>query len=133
MRYLLDTDACVSIIRMKSPKILQKLAQHSITEIAVSAITVAELQYGVQKSSNQIQNQQALIRFLLPLTVLEFDISAAAEYGRIRAFLESKGLAIGPLDTLIGSHALAQGLIVVTSNVREFSRIPGLLVEDWTQ
>lgn len=131
MRYLLDTDTCVSIIRSKSPRILQKLAQHAVTEVAVSANTVAELQYGVEKSSRPIQNQQALIRFLLPLNVLDFDVAAASEYGRVRTFLERHGLAIGPLDTLIGSHAMAQGLIVITSNVREFSRIPGLLVEDW--
>lgn len=133
MRYVLDTNICVLLIRQKPPLLLQKLTQHSITDIGVSALTVAELQYGVAKSTHPAQNQQALDYFLLPLTILPFDESAAPTYGEIRAYLEGQGTAIGAIDTLLAAQAVSQKLIFVTNNVREFSRVPGLTIEDWTQ
>lgn len=132
MKYLLDTNICVGIIRQKRPKLLQKLTQYSISDITVSSITVAELQFGVQKSSYPAQNSQALIQFLAPLTLLDFDYRAAEAYGHIRAYLEAQGTPIGSLDTLIAAHALSRNLIVVTSNVKEFARVRGLMVEDWS-
>lgn len=133
MNYLLDTNICVLLIRQKSPQILTKLTGHSITEIGLSSLTVAELQYGVQKSSQPIQNQQALDQFLLPLTSIPFDEQDALAYGRIRATLEAQGLPIGAVDTLIAAQAIRYNLILVTNNVREFARVANLTIEDWTK
>lgn len=132
MRYLLDTNICVLLIRQKSQTVLQRLAQHPVTDIAVSAITVAELQYGVAKSAYPLQNQKALDYFLLPLTILPFDDRAATAYGAMRASLEAQGTPIGALDALLAAQAVSYRLIFVTNNVREFARVPGLTVEDWT-
>ena len=133
MKYLLDTSICVLLIRQKSPIVVQKLTQHPFTAVGVSAITVAELQYGVEKSAHPAQNQQALDFFLLPLTILPFDEGVAATYGQIRADLEARGIPIGAIDTLLAAQAVSQQLIFVTNNVREFARVPGLTVEDWTK
>lgn len=133
MNYLLDTNICVLLIRQKSPQVLAKLTSHSITDMCISAITVAELQYGVQKSSQPTLNQQALDQFLLPLNVIPFDAQDAIVYGHIRATLEAQGLPIGALDTLIAAQALQYNLVLVTNNVREFARVAGLTVEDWAQ
>jgi len=133
MRYLLDTNICVLLIRQKSQTVLQKLTQHPFTDIAVSAITVAELQYGVAKSAHPAQNQQALDHFLLPLTILPFDDEVATMYGEIRVYLEAQGTPIGAIDTLLAAQAVSHKLIFVTNNVREFARVPGLTVEDWTK
>jgi len=133
MNYLLDTNICVLLIRQQSPQVLTKLTSHPITDIAISAITVAELQYGVHKSSRPTQNQQALDQFLLPLTIIPFDENDAVAYGQIRTNLEAQGLPIGALDTLIAAQAVQYNLILVTNNVREFARVPGLAIEDWTK
>src|SRR5262245_50059961 len=133
MIYLLDTNICVLLIRQKSPQVLAKLTSHAITEIALSAMTVAELHYGVQKSSHQAQNQYALDQFLLPLIILPFDADDAIVYGHIRAALEAQGLSIGAMDTLIAAQAIRHNLILVTNNVREFGRMPNLAIEDWTK
>ena len=84
--------------------------------VGISSITLAELQYGVNKSSSPRKNQQALDRFLLPLEILDFNFNASMEYGRIQSVLEKGGTPIGPLDTLIAAHAKALGLILVTNN-----------------
>jgi tRNA(fMet)-specific endonuclease VapC len=133
MMFLLDTNICILLIRQKSTQVLATLTSYAITDIGISAITVAELQYGVQRSTKQSQNQQALDQFLLPLTILPFDDGTALQYGRIRAYLEAQGLPIGALDTLIAAHAIQHNLTLVTNNIREFSRVHGLTVEDWTQ
>jgi tRNA(fMet)-specific endonuclease VapC len=132
MRYLLDTNICVLLIRQRSQQVLQRLTQHPITDIAVSTLTIAELQYGVHKSAQPQQNQQALDYFLLPLTLLPFDEAAASVYGTIRVYLESQGTPIGAIDTLLASQAVSSSLTFVTNNVREFSRVPNLVIEDWT-
>lgn len=133
MNYLLDTNICVLLIRQKSPQVLTQLTSHPITDIGISAVTVAELQYGVQKSSRPAQNQQALDQFLLPLTIIAFDENDAVAYGQIRANLEAEGLPTGALDTLIAAQAVQHNLILVTNNVREFARVPGLAIEDWAK
>ena len=97
------------------------------------SITLAELEYGMKHSSNPAKNEQALLRFLAPLTVLPFGAAAASEYGAIRAFLQSRGTPIGPLDMLIAAHAKSEKLTVVTNNVREFERVPDLDVENWAE
>ena len=131
MNLLLDTNTCIYLIKNKPPGVMRRFEEHSVGDVGVSATTAAELYFGVRKSQRQDQNLRALEQFLLPLTVVGFDQNAAASYGRVRAALEVAGTPIGPLDTLIAAHALALGLTLVTSNVREFSRVPDLLLEDW--
>jgi len=133
MNYLLDTNTCVLLIRQKSPQVLARLTAHGLDDVGISSITVAELQYGVYKSSQVEQNQQALDQFLLPLNLLPFDEAAALRYGQIRASLERQGLPIGSLATLIAAQALSARLTLVTNNVCEFSRVAGLTIEDWTK
>ena len=99
----------------------------------MSSITVAELSYGVQKSQRQIQNQEALLQFLSPLVIAEFDTNAAFSYGQIRAELKRLGTPIGSLDTLIAGHAASMNVTLVTNNIREFSRVHGLIVENWVE
>jgi tRNA(fMet)-specific endonuclease VapC len=131
MRLLLDTNICIYLIKEKPPEVLQKFKTYSVGEIGVSSVTVAELQFGVQKSLNPSQNQGALEQFLVPLTIADFDYKAAVVYGEIRATLEAQGRSIGPLDTLIAAHALSLNLTLVTNNIREFSRVPNLKVVNW--
>ena len=131
MKYLLDTNICIYLIKKKPPQVLQQFRSHSIGDIGISSITVAELQYGVQKSQYTEQNQRALEQFLVPLVVASFDEQAAAEYGKIRAALEAQGTPIGALDMLIAAHALSLGVTLVTNNVREFSRVSELQLVNW--
>jgi len=112
--------------------LLQKLTSLPVGEAGVSSITVAELQHGVQRSRRPEQNAEALAMFLSPLPIADLDYRAAEAYGGIRAHLESSSTPIGPLDTLIAAHASSLDVILVTSNVGEFSRVPDLRVEDRT-
>lgn len=130
--YLLDTNICVQIIRQRVPQALAQLTSRAITEVWVSSLTVAELHYGVAKSRQPGQNQQALEQFLLPLSIIPFDAEDALVYGRVRALLEAQGQPIGAIDTLLAAQALRHTFTLVTNNVREFARIPGLSIEDWT-
>ncbi|NJN12003.1 MAG: type II toxin-antitoxin system VapC family toxin [Richelia sp. RM2_1_2] len=131
MRFLLDTNICVYIIKNKPPQVLAKFKTLDISDVGISSITVAELEYGVYKSQRQEQNHAALSQFLIPLEILPFDEQATQTYGRIRAELERQGIVIGSMDMLIASQAISLGLILVTNNVRELSRIPELVLENW--
>jgi tRNA(fMet)-specific endonuclease VapC len=131
MIILLDTDICIYIIRQKPVTVLQQFNTYHVGDVGVSAITVAELLAGAHKSQRPAQNQHAVEHFLLPLTIAPFDYLAAVTYGKVRATLEQQGTAIGALDTLIAAHALSLGVTIVTNNRREFTRVPGLVVEDW--
>ena len=131
MRYMLDTAACVDIIREKPPAVLDRLCRESVDAVCISTIALSELEYGVSKSADLDRNRVALTEFVTPLQVLPYDDQAAHSYGVIRADLEARGVPIGSLDMLIAAHALSRGLVVVTSNEREFSRVPGLRVENW--
>jgi tRNA(fMet)-specific endonuclease VapC len=131
MSYLLDTNICIAIIRRRPAAVLRRLKGAGDTPISISAVTLAELEYGASRSSHPEEARAALEHFVLPFEILPFDASATRAYGRLRAHLEARGTPIGPLDTLIAAHALARGLTLVTNNVREFARVPGLRVEDW--
>jgi tRNA(fMet)-specific endonuclease VapC len=133
MKYMLDTNICIYLIKQKPPQLLRKFAELSFGDVGVSVITVAELQYGVQKSQYPEQNQQALGQLLIPLTIVDFDPYAAVAYGAIRAALERQGTPIGSLDTLIAAHAQSLDVTLVTNNVREFSRVPDLKVVNWAE
>ena len=131
MRFMFDTDFCIALIKRKPAKALRRITSLEPGEAGISAVTLAELRFGVAKSSEKERNSQALDEFLLPLEVADFDGPAADSYGQVRASLEASGTPIGPLDTLIGAHALSRGAILVTHNTREFKRVPGLAIEDW--
>ena len=133
MKYMLDTNICIYVIKHKPDTVIRKFLSHDPEELCISAITYAELMHGVEKSIAVERNRIAMSLFLSPITILQFDERAAEEYGRIKAELEKKGTPIGPMDTLIASHAKSRGLIIVTNNTREFNRVVGLTVEDWTQ
>jgi tRNA(fMet)-specific endonuclease VapC len=128
---MLDTDTCIAIIRRRSAGALQKLRGKSIGQVGISVITLGELNFGVEKSSQREQARAALGEFILALEVAPFESEAPAVYGGVRASLQKRGTPIGPLDTLIGGHALSLDVILVTHNTREFSRIEGLRLEDW--
>jgi tRNA(fMet)-specific endonuclease VapC len=129
---MLDTNMCNYLIRQRSQRALRRFEEFEVGEVGLSVITVSELRYGVEKSTRPRQNREALERFLLPLEVMSFGLEATISYGRIRAALERSGTPIGPLDTLIAAHALSLNAVLVTNNTREFERVPGLRIEDWT-
>ena len=131
MKFLLDTNICIYIIKQKPPEVLQKFNIYQVGDIGVSSITVAELEFGVQKSQFPTKNQQALTQFLLSLTIVDFDRAAAIVYGDIRARLEKQGKLIGSLDTLIAAHAISLEVTLVTNNAKEFSRVPNLQLDNW--
>jgi len=132
MKYLLDTNICIYIINSQSEQLAKKLKTYDIEQFTVSSVSVAELRYGIAKSQATEKNNLALDQFLLPLEIVNFDNNAAMSYGKLRAQLETKGKPIGPLDTLIAAQALAHELTLITNNTREFSRIDGLKIENWT-
>ena len=129
---LLDTNTCIYLIWRRPKEALQRFERFEVGEVGVSVITVSELRYGVEKSTRPEQNLRALEQFLLPLEVPDFGPEATVSYGRVRASLEDRGMPIGPLDTLIAAHALSLGATLVTINTREFERVSGLQIEDWT-
>ncbi len=131
MRLLLDTDICIYLIKDKPLGVRKHLRQYHPGEVGLSSVTVAELHYGVAKSAAKEKNIAALEEFLFPLAIVSFDEVAALKYGEIRAFLESRGTPIGPMDLLIAAHALSLGVSLVTNNLREFKRIPGLKCVNW--
>jgi len=133
MRYLLDTNICIYLIKKKPLPVLQKFETHTMGDIGVSAITVAELEFGAQKSRHPEQNQHALEQFLIPLAIVEFDYNAAVTYGYIRAALETQGTPIGPLDMLIAAQALSLNITLVTNNTKEFCRVSNLKIENWAE
>ena len=131
MKYLLDTNICIYLIKRKPKQVLEKLILQNIADVGISSITLSELEYGVEKSLHKEQNKLALAQFLASLNILPYDDNVASTYGKIRVFLEKEGITIGSLDMLIGAHALSMKVVLVTNNHREFARIPGLKVENW--
>lgn len=133
MTYMLDTNICIYGMKNRPPQVEEAIRRGLDRGICISAITLAELEHGVQKSQSVAKNTEALLKFLTILEVLPFDDRAAVEYGKIQAFLQRNGTPIGTADALIAGHARAEGLILVTNNVREFARVPGLTVENWAE
>ena len=131
MTYMLDTNICIYAIKNKPEQVLEKLKENLSNGICISAITLAELQHGVEKSMNPEKNSMALLQFLSILDILPFDDLAAVEYGKICAYLQKRGAPIGTMDMLIAAHAKTENLIIVTNNVREFERVPNLKIENW--
>ena len=128
---LLDTNICIYIINRKPAGPLKCLVGCTPGDVAISSITIAELKFGVAKSTLVERNNEALDKFLAPLQILDFDNRAASCYGPLRASLEKIGSPLGPLDTLIAAHALSVGITLVTNNIGEFKRVKGLQIENW--
>ena len=131
IRYLLDTNICIALIRHRNSDVLARLSACAPGEVGLSVITLSELTFGVEKSARPAQNSVALAVFCAPLEILPYGPTAATAYGAIRAKLERAGQPIGPLDSLIAAHGLALDATVVTDNEREFRRVPDLKVENW--
>jgi tRNA(fMet)-specific endonuclease VapC len=133
VKYLIDTNILIFLCNSKSKLLEQKFKTHSPEEFSVSSITVGELIYGVNKSQHRDRNLQAILKILSPFKVIDFDSSDGWMYGEIRADLEKKGTIIGGNDIMIAAQATRRGLIVITNNVKEYKRVSGLPVEDWTK
>lgn len=131
MIYMLDTNICIYIIKKKPEKVLEKFKSRHLGDMGISSITFSELVYGVEKSQHQHQNKLALEQFVLPLDVVAYDVNAANCYSRIRASLEKQGTPIGALDMMIAAHAQSMNATLITNNVKEFSRIPHLDIQNW--
>jgi tRNA(fMet)-specific endonuclease VapC len=131
MRYMLDTNICIYLIKRQPREVIDKFQEIAPGEIAISSVTVAEMMYGVAKSQHPDKNKAALESFLAPLEMVDFDFKAAQQYGIVRANLVKMGTPIGAYDLMIAAHALSLGLVLVTNNEREFQRIPDMIVENW--
>lgn len=133
MKYMLDTNICIYIIKHKPIEVIKKFLKLNREDVCISSITYSELEYGASKSKNVNQNRLALTMFLSSISIIPYDDIVAFQYGEIRASLEKKGKIIGPLDMLIAAHARTYGLILVTNNVSEFKRVDNLKIENWVK
>lgn len=131
MKYLLDTNACIACLRRKPSPVVTRLRALGPDDVALCAIVRAELLFGAARSRDPVNERALVDRFLEPFPSFPFDDRAAELYSQIRYVLERAGQKIGAHDLEIASIALARGLTLVTHNVSEFSRVPGLLWEDW--
>ncbi len=130
LRYMLDTDICIYVIKER-PLALHDRFEELEEDLSISAITLAELFYGAENSGRRTQNLRTMEQFAGRLDVLAFGSKAASHYGQIRAALRRTGRPAGVHDMLIGAHARSEGLVLVTNNVKEYERMPGLQVENW--
>ncbi len=133
MKYMLDTNICIYIIKKQPDDVLCRFKSVRAGDICISSVTLSELAYGVQKSQHQKKNMDALQEFILPLEIAPFDDTAAFFYGEIRENLEKKGTPIGSMDLLIAAHAQSVDLTLVTNNSKEFQRVNKLKIENWIQ
>lgn len=130
LRYMLDTNICIYVIKDR-PSGLRERFDELVNELSISVITLGELLYGAENSARRAENLQTIEQFARRLHVLPFATQAAAHYGQIRAALRRAGRPSGVHDMLIGAHARSEGLVLVTNNIREFARMPGLQIENW--
>jgi len=133
MQYLLDTNICIYLIKKRPQEVLKRFKEHSPQDVAISTITLFELEYGVEKSQYRQRSKDALAKFLLPLNLIDLDRSSAIEAAIIRAQLEKKGMAIGPYDLLIAGLAQSRDMTLVTNNIKEFERVVSLHLENWVE
>jgi len=132
VKLLLDTNICIFIIKRRPAAVLERFREYEIGDLGISSITLSELRYGVVKSEHREKNARALDEFTTPLEIIPFDENAALAYGEIRATLESAGMVIGSMDMLIAAQAVALSIPLVTNNTREFQRVRGFNILDWT-
>jgi tRNA(fMet)-specific endonuclease VapC len=130
LRYMLDTNICIYVLKNHPPQLRDTFIQHT-GQLCISAITLAELLYGAEKSAMTDRNLENIEGFVARLEVLPFAEKSAAHYGQIRAELEQAGTVIGPYGLMIAGHARSEGLVLVTNNQREFERVAGLRLDNW--
>lgn len=131
LKYMLDTNICIFTIKNRPPKVRDAFNRHH-DQLCMSSVSLMELIYGAEKSGSPERNLAVVEGFAARLELLPYDETAAGHTGQLRAELARNGTPIGPYDQLIAGHARSRGLIMVTNNRREFDRVPGLRVEDWT-
>ncbi len=130
IRYLLDTDIIIYTMKNKPPAVRQAFERFH-EEIAISSVTLMELSYGAERSSDKVRNLKSVEGLAARLSVLDFDVNAASHTGEIRAQLANIGKPIGPYDAMIAGHARSRGFVLVSNNEREFKRVDGLRIENW--
>jgi tRNA(fMet)-specific endonuclease VapC len=130
LKYLLDTNIVIYVIKRRPPEVLQTFNLHA-SRMAISVVTLAELLHGAEKSTQPATNLAVVEDFCSRLEVLPYGNKAAQHYGAIRAALERTGQPIGVNDLHIAGHARSEGLVLVTNNEKEFARVPGLQIENW--
>jgi tRNA(fMet)-specific endonuclease VapC len=131
MAFLLDTNACIDYFTGRYPKVVERIQGSSPEDLFLSTVVVAELRFGADHSARRRTNHARIDALIEEIEPLDFDLRAAATYGRLRAQLEAGGTPIGPNDMLIAAHALSRRLTVVTDNTAEFGRVQGLKVDNW--
>lgn len=133
MKYLLDTNTCIGWLRSNQPNLVRRLQSEHPADLVIRSVVVGELLYGAERAaaSHRAHNHQRVEQLRQNIASLPFDDAAAEAYGKVRAHLSDKGLPIGPNDLMIAAIALSRHLILVTHNTAEFSRVPGLSLEDW--
>lgn len=129
--YLLDTNICIYIINNSPKQVVEHIKKLKPHQVKLSAISLAELEYGVSKSRSREKNRKALVHFASAFDIVEFNDNDAEVFGLIRAELEKRGQVIGPYDMQIAAQAMTRDLIIVTNNTSEFSRIPNIKLENW--
>lgn len=131
--YLIDTNICIYLMKRKYPALIEKVLSESKSSLAVSAVTVAELEYGSAKSLYPKQNRDALLEFLAPFEIIPFSETDCENFGFLRAYLTRKGTPIGSYDLQIAAQTISRDLCLVTNNIKEFKRLPGLRFENWVE
>lgn len=131
MNFLLDTSAWIDYLNQRHPTVARRILGADPADLPLSSVVLAELRYGAEKSRNPQRNHERLDILARELPRLDFDEGAAASFGILRSAPESRGKPIGPYDMLIAAQALSRRLVLVTDNVREFERVPGLRIENW--
>jgi tRNA(fMet)-specific endonuclease VapC len=131
MKFMLDTNICIHLIKHRPQQLMNRFERTPVGDIGISAITLAELEYGAAKSSRPDRNRSALRSFVSPLELAAFGQAETAAYGKIRSLLEKKGRTIGAMDLLIAAHAVTLGVQLITNNEAEFKRVPGLHLDNW--
>ena len=130
--YLLDTNICIFAINKKSIKVLNSIKDNIENGLYISSLTIAELEYGIENSKHIEKNRTALLKFVSVFNILDFTEFDGIEYGKLKTQLKKHGKIIGPIDMLLAAQALSNHMIFVTNNVKEFVRVDGLKIEDWS-
>lgn len=131
MKYMLDTNVCIDYMRGTDIGVIEHILKSGNNELCISSITLSELLFGVNKSSNPQRNRGVLYSLLTKIEILDYGSKASECYGLLRNELSGNGCVIGSLDMLIAAHAMSEDLILVTHNSSEFGRVKGLKIEDW--
>lgn len=132
LRYMLDTNVVIDTLNGRSERAFFEITKHDRGELCISSVTYMELYFGIEGSNKKEKSIECLEKFLDGIVILDFGVLAAKEYGRVRQILKRQGRPIGDHDVMIGAHANSMDLTLVTRNVREFARVPGLEIADWT-